>query len=87
MRLSLDWDQTFTLDPVFWNKFILAAFAAGHDVICVSMRRTLGDIDFPGQVVLTGGIAKAAFCKALGIHVDVWIDDQPGRIVEDANRG
>lgn len=34
--ISLDFDDTYTLDPKFWNKFICNAEKRGHRVIIVT---------------------------------------------------
>lgn len=38
MLLVLDYDETYTADPVFWGDFIQSAKARGHLIVCCTMR-------------------------------------------------
>jgi hypothetical protein len=38
MLISLDYDNTYTLDPKFWDMFVKNAISSGHRVICCTMR-------------------------------------------------
>jgi hypothetical protein len=38
MMIALDYDQTFSLDPEFWEKFVNLAQFAGHDIRIVTVR-------------------------------------------------
>ena len=38
MIIFLDYDETYTLDPEFWNNFILNAKKSGHTVFGLTMR-------------------------------------------------
>ena len=84
MRISLDYDRTYTEDSELWDSFIAQAKARGHEVVCVTMRSGHAPVPFPGRVIFTGGIAKVAYCEAHGIEIDIWIDDQPYRLVNNA---
>ena len=95
MLIALDYDGTYTADPVFWDTFIVSARVHGHTVVCITMRHeheehgesaaVLEDMEAHGiQVVFTGRQAKRAFAEALGIVPDVWIDDNPHWISENA---
>lgn len=63
----------------------------GHNVYCVTMRYTkeaapireaIGNkVD---GIFCTGRKAKRQFMYARGIRIDVWIDDEPGWIINDA---
>ncbi len=92
MRLALDFDATYTLDPCFWDDFIGTAATYGHEVILATYRHEIhdahpliDDLDIP--VYFTDGKAKKPFLEALGITVDVWIDDRPMTIIEDSAWG
>ena len=85
MRLSLDYDGTYTRDPVMWDAFIASAKGAGHEVICVTMRFPDEErIDMPVEVVYTSRQAKAPHMAALGRVPDIWIDDNPKWIYSGA---
>lgn len=38
MLLILDYDDTYTADPIFWNTFVKNALSSGHTVICCTFR-------------------------------------------------
>lgn len=93
MKIALDFDGTFTADPLFWTLFIRAAAAKGHEVRIVTMRCDIKDgiswpavYGFPNQiapapVIWCDGAPKKEFCKAAGWEPDVWIDDDPRGII------
>lgn len=88
MNISIDYDYTYTLDPVTWNKCITTLQAAGHTVYCVSARHHWNSkeiVDALGKlckVYCTDKQAKKSFMLNLGIQIDVWIDDTPWAILE-----
>lgn len=90
MNIALDYDGTFTADPVFWLRFVRNALDAGHVVYCVTMLEPhqTHDMDFELQcmvkVITTSSKAKKPFVDALGIKIDIWIDDRPDWIINDA---
>lgn len=85
MIIAIDYDNTYTVDPEFWNKFILEAEEAGHKVICVTGRDNLEDwarsvnesIGKLCPVVFAGSRWKREAALAQGWKVNVWIDDMP----------
>jgi hypothetical protein len=89
---SLDYDGTYTSDPELWLDWVQKAQSRGHRVICVTMRHdtSLGDDVFDPrlkalvEVVPTGHKAKKKFMRMKGINIDIWIDDQPDFLYEDA---
>ena len=83
MRIALDYDKTYTLDPVFWNNVIREARVRGHIVNIVTMRHDNKNerlVDMPVHVVYTSRKAKQKFFDA-----DVWIDDTPQWILTDSD--
>jgi len=93
MRIAIDYDDTFTADPVAWCKVIQVLEDAGHEVVCVTSRFETYDNQYnleaalPNsvQVVLCDHNAKAEVMKARGMPVDIWIDDDPYTIDPDGN--
>ena len=88
MILSLDFDDTYTRDPAFWDAFIVSAQKRGHTVYCVTMRtpeqgeqvrNTVGRLV---KCFFTSMQGKSAYMWNQGIKIDVWIDDMPIAIVE-----
>lgn len=92
MIISLDYDDTFTKDPVFWSQFIKLANEHGHMVYGVTMRypeecRDPAFIDYANKVNTvfpTSRKGKKEFMSDVGIWIDVWIDDRPEFILNDS---
>lgn len=91
MNLSLDYDNTYTRDPIFWNTFIDIAKRHGHTVYCVTLRteeegkevhQFLGDR--VEAIYCTGRENKHDFMFKRWISIDVWIDDMPYFIMNNA---
>ncbi len=83
MNIGLDHDGTYTVDPYLWDLFIETAIARGHVVYCVTGRSGLMDkvvMREEVEVIYTGDDYKAQHLEKLGIHIDVWIDNEPGVI-------
>lgn len=85
MKIAIDYDNTYTLDPSFWNQFILDAGRAGHVPFIVTHREQhrdtndqLTELAELCPVYFTGGVAKRWWCLHWGPgEVHVWIDDKP----------
>lgn len=90
MYISLDFDNTYTRDPATWDQFVDLMQKAGHTVYCVTMRYpTEGDdvlatLGKKVKVFFTSRKNKHDFMFAQGINIDVWIDDMPYFILNDA---
>ena len=91
MILALDYDQTFTEDPDGWLEVTNLLRARGHSVYGVTMRY---DTETAGmskkymaacdKIFFTGRMAKQQFMAARGITVNVWIDDMPEWVLNNA---
>jgi hypothetical protein len=79
MRISIDYDGTYTRDPVLWDSFIQSAKDRGHEVVCVTMRYPHEPIAMPCEIFYTSRKAKAIVCEA-----DIWIDDSPKWLLMDS---
>jgi len=93
MKIALDYDNTYTLDPGFWSDFVLAAILHGHEVRIVTIRderhdRTapLARLEKEIPVIYTRGVAKKWFLTHFGegFTPDIWIDDKPETILENS---
>lgn len=86
MKIGLDWDGTFTLDPKSWQKFIDLMVLAGHEVYVTTSRGEDIPIEFiPNnleQIVYCNFEAKKEATEKRGIKIDVWIDNDPKYITE-----
>ncbi len=92
MRIAIDFDETITRDAKLWKIFIVAAKSSNHDVVCVTARRDTHDnnetidswmhshgIDI--RTYYTGLSSKVDHMRAIGLPVDIWIDDDPRTVV------
>jgi hypothetical protein len=79
MRISLDYDGTYTEDPVLWDKFIDLLQLRDHEVMVVTFRGDDTPIDHEMKVPVyyTAAHPKREWMEGLGIKIDVWIDDLP----------
>ncbi len=93
MLLALDFDETYTRDPIFWDAVIKLATQRGHSIICATMRHDVPhEADEVRQAlgglveafVFTGRKAKFGAVHAAGYMPSVWIDDSPHWIHMDA---
>ncbi|CAB4160533.1 hypothetical protein UFOVP773_1 [uncultured Caudovirales phage] len=80
MIIALDYDKTYTADPVLWADFIIAAKARKHDVKIVTLRTPNEAIQIDGvEVIYTSRQAKMKHIAA-----DIWIDDNPAWVYQDS---
>jgi hypothetical protein len=87
MLIGLDYDGTYTADPFLWDRFLEVAHEQGHDVICFTMRyphEPLPSIDYLKAIVYTSRKAKKRFAEEAGYKVNIWIDDRPAWLFDDA---
>ena len=96
MNISLDYDNTYTRDPVYWNQFIDLSARSGHSVYCVTMRynhqweadeviNSIGLKIGKDNCYFTNRKNKKEFMFGKNISIDVWIDDNPFFIYTDAS--
>jgi hypothetical protein len=95
MIVSLDFDDTFTADPLAWSSVAQVLTDAGHTVVCISGRddteANLSEIrralpECVESIYLCGARSKKAYAERESIPVEVWIDDSPSRIVQAKER-
>jgi len=89
--LVLDFDETYTRDPKFWDLVISLANERGHSVICATMRHehegeeVISALEHKVEkIIFTGRKAKQDFVLKAGYYPSVWIDDSPNWILTDA---
>ena len=90
MIICIDYDETFTKDPQLFSSFISLAVMAGHHVLCCTMRYKEEAMEMPETIgklcpiYYTGRQAKLPWLSAAGIYPDIWIDDSPAWILNNA---
>lgn len=84
MIIGLDYDETYTRDPRFWDMVISAAKHREHTVYCVTARcaAEVGEVDKDlgdkvDGIFCTNRMAKEKYMFQQGYMIDVWIDDSP----------
>ena len=86
MNLALDYDNTYTRDPIFWNLVINHAQNRGHKVYCITSRSPkdsaevyddLAKLIGKDACMFTNMSAKKTFAFRNNVSIDVWIDDAP----------
>ena len=90
MNISLDYDDTYTRDPVFWDTVVGNAMMRGHIVYVVTLRtpeqgvdvlNSIGKLVGAHKVYFTSMQSKKNYMWKQGVRIDVWIDDMPDCIV------
>lgn len=90
MIIALDYDGTYTADPELWLEFIKRAHERGHKVYCITMRweGESGSMDprltSAVEVIFTARQAKKSYARKMGIEPNIWIEDVPEWLFEDA---
>lgn len=87
MLIALDYDGTYTVDPALWDRFVADARLRRHEVHVVTMRSASEPVRLGchvDRVHYTDRKAKRPFMQALGLKVQVWIDDMPDFILASA---
>ena len=88
MNIALDFDDTYTRDPILWDKFIDDALERGHDIRIVTFRRpemtdpAINWIALKIPVIFTSFQQKRQYTTSIGWLPDIWIDDTPEYIVD-----
>ena len=92
MIFAIDFDLTFTACPGLWADFITMAAHEDNTFFLVTCRRetqeNTDDINellnywgCPLPIIFTNMASKLWATENLGIKVDIWIDDDPGSII------
>jgi hypothetical protein len=95
LKIALDYDATYTLDPPFWDEVILLIKHFGHEVFLLTYRDERYDwtdemthleevMEIP--VYCTRGVAKKWWAEHFGPgKVDVWFDDNPASVFQNSS--
>lgn len=92
VTIAIDFDSTFTADPLFWCEAIDYGRSRGHKFIMVTCRRdteenhaiieeflAVNEIEI--SVIYTNLGSKIEAVKKRGLVIDIWIDDDPKSLV------
>lgn len=87
MNISLDYDGTYTEDPEAWDAFIELMQSYEHDIYIVTLRSGEHDKVRVGglPIIYCAGRPKKEVVREHGIHINVWIDDQPNCITKGSS--
>lgn len=96
MIISIDFDNTYTVDMVLWDSFAKFAMNRKFKVICVTARskqsmeavyNSIGKVIGIENCFYTNFQPKRQFMKSQhNIDVDIWIDDMPEMIISNDSR-
>lgn len=93
MKIGLDYDGTITSDPEGFYAFAKMMRARGHEVYIVTMRYPSECVSIPTMwsfvvngIYPTSRQPKKAHMLSRGINIDVWVDDEPRAIYQDASQ-
>lgn len=86
MIIAIDYHGTYSRDPEGFAAFVLLMKGRGHECILVTgiedngdwcakeVRHAIGDTM---RIIFAAGAWKRRLVEAMGIHVDIWIEDTP----------
>lgn len=87
LTIAIDYDGTITADPTAFYQVMAELAFAGHRVVICTGRAFPPTETPPGlPVYCTAGQAKAEYMREQGVRVDIWIDDDPGSILQSDDR-
>lgn len=89
--VAFDFDETISDNEPLWLQVMLALEKGGYHVVVCTWRtpKTYPEdlkflVDKGFKVYYTSGQAKQTYMAKQGIKVDIWIDDNPYAILNDA---
>lgn len=90
--ICLDYDGSYNRFPELFDVIIKKSKSLGYDVIMATMRYE-GEKDSGleclekvlDKIIYTNRKSKKDFLESIGIKPDIWIDDNPKWILNDAN--
>lgn len=93
LTFGLDYDDTFTACPKLWSGFVSQARQHGHRFYLMTARRNtienteeinaqLSHWGCQMPIVFSSLGSKLFAAEQRGIKIDIWIDDDPKKLVE-----
>ena len=83
LLIAVDYDNTYSAAPQLWERFAAIAQEEGHRVVICTGRAFAPDVETTLQIFCAGGQAKADYLAGEGLRPHVWVDDDPGSVVQD----
>ena len=87
--IAIDYDDVISDNVEVWSKIINIMYSFGATIYIVTYRDSSQfndmklNIKFVKDYIFTNANAKKKYCKDMGIHIDIWIDDCPESIIYD----
>jgi len=85
--LAIDYDNTYTADPITFDQVIRLFQQAGHGVVCITNRTSdmkkqeiMSSIGKLVPVIFAGADWKRDAATKNGYKIDFWLDDNPSSI-------
>lgn len=86
-NIALDYDATASTNVKFWQNFVVLAQANGYNVYIVTARHP-NRMEEPKLyfehlvrgIIATSHKAKKAYCREIGLEIDIFIDDSPWNV-------
>lgn len=86
LLISIDYDDTYTADPEFWDAVIAKGRECGHRFICVTCRRDTEEnreeVQAGDLLVVFSNLGPKEKAVNEWAKPDIWIDDNPRTITE-----
>lgn len=86
-NIALDFDATASTNIPFWQNFVVMAQSQNYKVYIVTARHSNNIEEIKLHfghlvtgIIATGHKAKLAFCRDIGLHIDIWADDSPWNV-------
>jgi len=91
--IALDYHNTYSADPKFWDTFIYMCWMRKFEVYCIThhtgekqnekLMDSIGKVLDKDHIIFTMGKAKMDYVKSIGLDIDIWIDNNPIHIIQD----
>ena len=91
MIIAFDYHGTYSRDPVSFCRVVALLKDAGHTCVLVTgiednddfyAREVKKEIGSTMPIYFTAGAWKRRYMQAIGVHVDIWIEDTPECVAE-----
>jgi hypothetical protein len=91
LTVALDYHNTYSADPAFWDTFIYMCWMRKWEVYCIThhtgekqndkLLDSIGKVLDKDHIIFTMGKAKQDYVDSIGLEIDIWIDNNPVHIL------